>query len=174
MVWNKKKIHVGGIFCDLTKGFDCVNHDVLTAKFERCGIQESTLNWFKSYLSNIRQRTKLSINKDQFYYCTQEIVKQGVPQGSVLGLLRFITRGDPKITRILFKKIVYFSEHFQNVITLNILSLRINTLISLLFPSFKTVLELLQSDSLQCLRRFFSHLLLLTYLLHGAGSFLSS
>jgi len=89
MAWNKK-IHIGGIFCDLTNAFDCVNHDVLTAKLEHYGIQESTLNWFKYYLSNRRQRTKLSINKDQIYYSTWEIVKQGVTQGSVLGLLLFI------------------------------------------------------------------------------------
>jgi len=66
-------------------------------------------------------------------------------------------RGYPKITRIFL--ILYFSEHLQNLITLKILSLRINTLIPPLFPLFKTVLELLQSDSLQCLRRFFPRLL---------------
>ena len=54
---------------------------------------------------------------------------------------------------------MYFSEHFQNLITLKILPLRINTLIPPLFPLFRTVLELLQSDSLQCLRRFFPHLI---------------
>jgi len=63
------------------------------------------------------------------------------------------TTGDPKIMRIFL--IVYFSKHFQYLITLKILSLRINTLIPPLFPFFRTVLELLPSDSLQCLRRFF-------------------
>jgi hypothetical protein len=43
MAWNKN-IHIGGIFCDLTKAFDCVNHDVLTAELEHYGIQESTKN----------------------------------------------------------------------------------------------------------------------------------
>jgi hypothetical protein len=47
----------------------------------------TTDNQFKSYLTNRRQRTKLSINKDQIYYSTWEIVKQGVPQGFVLGPL---------------------------------------------------------------------------------------
>ena len=67
--------------------------------------------------------------------------------------------GGPKNKENLKKKIIYFSEHFQNLTILKILSLRINTLIPPLFPLFKTVLELLQSDNLQCLRRFLAHLL---------------
>ena len=82
MAWNKK-IHFNGIFCNLTKAFDCVNHDVLIAKLKHYGIQESTLNWFKSYQSNMRDRTKLSTNEDQIYYSTWEAVKQGVSQGSL-------------------------------------------------------------------------------------------
>jgi len=35
-------------------------------------IQESTLKCFKSYLSNRRQRTKLSINRDQIYYSVRK------------------------------------------------------------------------------------------------------
>ena len=87
---QNKKINNGGVFCDLTKAFDCVDPDVLTTKLEHYGIQESTLIGFKSYLSNRRQRTKLSINKDQICYPTWETVKQGVPQGSVLGMPLFI------------------------------------------------------------------------------------
>jgi hypothetical protein len=34
-------MHVGGIFCDLTKAFDCVNYEILLAKFHFYGIQDS-------------------------------------------------------------------------------------------------------------------------------------
>jgi hypothetical protein len=86
MAWNKK-IHIGGIFCDLTKAFDYVIHDVLTANLEHYGLQESKVNWFKYYLSNRIQRTKLNIN---IYYSIWEIVKQGLSLDSVLGPLLFI------------------------------------------------------------------------------------
>jgi hypothetical protein len=49
---------------------------ILKAKLKHYGIQESTLNWFKSYLSNRRQKTQLSINKDKIYYSTWEIVNK--------------------------------------------------------------------------------------------------
>ena len=43
MAWNKN-IHICGIFCDLTKAFACVNHDVLIVKLKLYGLQESPLN----------------------------------------------------------------------------------------------------------------------------------
>jgi len=63
MAWNKK-IHIGGIFCDLTKAFDCVNHDIFIAKLEYYGIQDVTINWFKSYLIDRKQRIKISVNEN--------------------------------------------------------------------------------------------------------------
>ena len=74
-----------GIFVDLSKAFDTVNHNILLAKLEHYGIRGNTNKLFKSYLTNRKQFVQINEHQSS----TQNITC-GVPQGSVLGPLLFL------------------------------------------------------------------------------------
>ena len=90
MINVDKKNPVCAIFTDMTRAFDCVNHDILISKLDKYGIRGNVLNLLKSYLSNRTQYTEISriclkSKCEQKYQSEGKIVKFGVPQGSVLG-----------------------------------------------------------------------------------------
>ena len=74
-----------GIFIELRKAFDTVNHEILLTKLEHYGIRGNLLNWFMSHLTNRNQY--VSINGESSVPLD---INCGVPQGSVLGPLLFL------------------------------------------------------------------------------------
>jgi hypothetical protein len=74
-----------GIFCDLSKAFDCVCHETLIRKLHYYGVRGSALNLIKSYLHGRIQRVDVSGQRSP-----GSLVSMGVPQGSILGPFLFL------------------------------------------------------------------------------------
>ena len=74
-----------GVFVDLQKAFDTVDHQILLAEFNHYGIRGVSNDWFKSYLSNRNQyvsingyESGLAAIQDPFcfYYIQMTLIKQ--------------------------------------------------------------------------------------------------
>ena len=74
-----------GVFIDLQKACDTVDHQILLAKLNHYGIRGVSNDWFKSYLSNRNQYVSMN-----GYESGLAAINCGIPQGSVLGPILFL------------------------------------------------------------------------------------
>ena len=74
-----------GIFLDLSRAFDTINHKILCHKLQHYGIRDTALSWIKSYVENRTQFVQFGSHQSHY-----RKILCGVPQGSILGPLLFI------------------------------------------------------------------------------------
>ena len=90
---DNKEISVG-LFLDLSKAFDLVDHNILLKKLEAIGIRGVANTWFQSYLLDRDQRVEIvhrnENNEITHHLSEKKCITYGVPQGSVLGPLLFL------------------------------------------------------------------------------------
>ena len=76
---------VAGVFVDLRKAFNTVDHWILSRKLEHYGVRGISKKWFSSYLTNRKQFVSIDNCNS-----TTKTILTGAPQGSVLGPLLFL------------------------------------------------------------------------------------
>ena len=84
-----KKEHIIGIFLDLSKAFDTIDHHILIHKLSNYGIRGIILSWFKNYLSNRKQFVNFEFAPQKKKSSRTDVICGEVPQGSILGPLFF-------------------------------------------------------------------------------------
>ena len=81
----EEKKYTLGVFLDLSKAFDTIDHNILLYKLHHYGVRGLPCEWLKSYLSNRSLQSKINGKLS-----APTLINLGVPQGSILGPLLFL------------------------------------------------------------------------------------
>ena len=107
-----------GIFLDLSKAFDTLEHDVVYKKLELYGLRGVCLDWFKSYLNNRSMIVECKTG-DTESKCRSDLhkVEFGTPQGSCLGPLIFLIFCNDLQKHLVFLACIQFTDDTTLYIT---------------------------------------------------------
>ena len=93
-----------GIFLDLSKAFDTINHGILLYKLENNGFRGIVIDWSKSYLNVPKQFVCFQCTTDH------KTIKCGVPKGSILGPLLFILYVNDIVNTTSLLELILFAD----------------------------------------------------------------
>ena len=109
-----------GVFIDLQKAFDTVNHKILLSKLSYYGVRSNALDWFESYLTMRTQYVTISGSTSE-----KANIIHGVPQGSVLGPLLFLIYINDLHKAIMHSTVHHFADD-TNLLYINKSAKKIN------------------------------------------------
>ena len=78
--------YIFGIYIDLKKAFNTVQHKILLHKLQYYGLRGLAFHWLETYLSKRKQFVVINDTQSDI----SDLYEYGVPQGSVLGLILFL------------------------------------------------------------------------------------